>query len=102
MDGAEDGAVRTCPHCGSGIPELSRFSKMQRQIIEVVRKRPGLTIEEITQAVYGSDPDGGPSSNVVSVHIRNINRRMRDDGLKIGSVPRNRDAGIHIQKLEET
>ena len=82
-----------CPTCGAATPSDLLADKLvgkQRAIYEAVLSAgtAGISRDGILQQVYGHDPNGGPSSlSLVSVTIRVINRKIRDDGYMLQGTP---------------
>jgi len=59
--------------------------QVRKKIIEIISNHPeGLMRQQLFQLVYADDPDGGPNNeNVISVHIRFINKEIEPQGWKI-------------------
>lgn len=53
----------------------------------------GLTYNQILDRLYGDDPDGGPCSAVVNVHVHRFNRcqQLKRSGVRIHAYSGNMD-----------
>jgi hypothetical protein len=61
-------------------------SPTEQKIFDLVCASPhGITRDEIVDALYGSDPEGGPLSahNAVSVHLVRLNKKLLLRGMQI-------------------
>jgi hypothetical protein len=80
-----------CPCCGAAVAvpvfaeALAGLPPMQRAIVDLVQRRPGISRAEIAGALYVSDPNGGPEWAVSSVGamIAKANRRLRAAGFEL-------------------
>lgn len=63
--------VQTCPHCGSFMFDKPIFPPVKQKIFDYLRKhhKRGVTSEELYAHIWGWDPNGGPDSNALSVHL---------------------------------
>ena len=78
-----------CPTCGAVMVRdyvANSLPRRQRAVYEcVLRAGPaGATSARIFDYVYGTDPGGGPAStNVISVLVSHINKRIEQYGVAI-------------------
>lgn len=77
--------VKTCECCGAFIFDKPLFSgQVKNDILEHVRKRPGLSGPQIADVIYANRIDGGPETrHIVSVHIAQMRPKLREHGLNI-------------------
>lgn len=66
---------------------MSLFTCRKRQIVMAIHKAGarGLTSEELFEAVYKDDEDGGPETGVkiIATHIFGINRKLKPHGVHV-------------------
>jgi hypothetical protein len=86
--------MNTCPTCRQLLPPPSPevyLPTVQRRIVELVRQtgRRGIASDRLFDLVYSGDPDGGPLTgrSCLSVHIHQINRRLRPIGYTLRGTP---------------
>lgn len=74
-----------CACCGQVIPPKLILPRVKQRIYDYVSRHPeGCDRWQIMNYVYEDDPNGGPNStNVINVHIVQINKRLKPDGLRI-------------------
>jgi hypothetical protein len=78
-----------CPHCGQPVadvpPEAVALSPLRRRLVDLVRRRPGITVEGLAEALYADDPDGGPEDGVRAVRsvVRHANAALRPHGWRV-------------------
>jgi hypothetical protein len=83
--------LTACPCCKRLFPFPSDAIKLsgnvRRRYFDALAKAPdGLTREQILNAVYADDPNGGPDAyETVRQHIFEINKTLAKHGLKIKS-----------------
>jgi hypothetical protein len=80
--------IECCPTCGQ--PKLTGdllLPPVKKRLLEIVRRRPGITAEELRSLIW-TGPDGGPeNSKCLHVHVHQLNRLLAPLGLVIrGSV----------------
>lgn len=92
--------INTCPHCGSLLIEKVIFPPVKQRIFDYIRKHPHCTADAIVAAVYRDDPDGGPDSNALSVHLNQMKPILKENGLRIVCPFRGPGATYHIEKEE--
>jgi hypothetical protein len=91
-----------CKCCGQLLPpeELPpdvQLTKVKSQIWQAVVAWPGSSSKEITDWIFGHDPNGGPNSeNNVRVHIMQMNKQLREHGLEISG---HRTEGYRVKYL---
>ena len=86
--------VHVCSCCAKAIrdglsdePSL-HFGPKAKRVLDAVRraKDAGISRPDVAAIVYSDDPDGGPdSSNVISVVIHKMNKKLAPHGMKIQS-----------------
>jgi len=61
------------------------LTPLQRVVFDKVRAAgtAGIHEERVHVALYGNRPDGGPESRVISIHVHNLNARIRRYNLRI-------------------
>ena len=74
-----------CPTCGQIVPPQVFLPKMQQRIYDYIARHPqGSNRQQIIDAIYWDDPNGGPDwLNGISVQIRHINKRINVLGIII-------------------
>jgi hypothetical protein len=90
------GKPKTCPCCGQLIPPALMFpnAPVSQRLYDFVAKRPqGATREQIADAIYADDPDGGPDTiNAIKALIWRMNVRLKSKHLAIrGTLGRGAD-----------
>lgn len=72
-------------------------SPIKRRIFDYLKSRgaDGASTQEILDFVYMHDSDGGPASNCISAHVRQMNIVLRERGMRIVSTM-GRFATYHI------
>lgn len=82
--------MSVCQCCGHPIisedPIVSALTPLQRRIFNIVKSAgvAGISASVILERVYADDINGGPdSSNVISVVVNQMNRRLAQFNLKI-------------------
>jgi hypothetical protein len=66
--------------------ELPPLPSTKQKILDVVRKRPGISAEELRCAVWADDPDGGPEDRkVLHVLVAELNTLLRPLGIMVRS-----------------
>ena len=75
-----------CPTCGSPIvPPVPDLTPIKQRIFDTVKRRPGISAEELRATVW-DDPSGGPECrHTIFVHISQLNRALAVFGLTIRS-----------------
>jgi hypothetical protein len=81
--------IECCSTCGQ--PKLTGdllLPPVKKRLLEIVRRRPGITAEELRSLVWAEDPNGGPEDRkCLHVHVHQLNRLLAPLGLVIrGSV----------------
>ena len=82
--------MKCCPTCGRAYPPAVDVGGPVRQrVFDYIAKHPeGVTRPQVLTHVYADDPNGGPNNeNVVSVHVRNINKRLQGMRIKAAGGP---------------
>jgi hypothetical protein len=76
----------TCPRCGQPVipAEIPSLPKIKKAIFDAVRRRPGITAEELRCIAWAHDPSGGPADRkVLHVHVSQLNKLIAPLGLMI-------------------
>ena len=86
-----------CPTCRQVIaPTGLRLPRIKQIIFETVRKRPGLSAEQLRCAVWADDPSGGPEDRkVLHVHVNQLNRLLAPHGIRV----RNQGGGYRVRSV---
>ena len=81
------GKPKICPCCGQLIPPALMFpnAPVSQRLYDFVSKRPdGVNSQEIADAIYADDPDGGPDSlDAIKALIWRMNNRLKPKRLAI-------------------
>lgn len=75
--------VDLCPHCGAVMESAIFLAPVKQRIYDYIRRHAGCTSEEIMRSVWADDPDGGPDSNSLSVHISQMKSTLLQHNLRI-------------------
>jgi hypothetical protein len=75
-----------CPTCRQPIvPPVPDLTPIKRCILDTVKRRPGISAEELRGIVW-SGPDGGPECrHTIFVHIAQLNNALRPHGICLRS-----------------
>ena len=75
-----------CSHCGQPIvPPVPDLTPIKQRILDTVKRRPGISAEELRTIVW-DDPSGGPECrHTIFVHISQLNRTLALHGLTMRS-----------------
>ena len=75
-----------CLACGQPIvPPVPGLTRLKQRILDAVKRRPGITAEELRATVW-DDPSGGPECrHTIFVHISQLNRSLAELGLTMRS-----------------
>jgi len=78
-------AAALCPCCGQPIvPAGLALPPTKQRILDTVRRRPGVTAEELREIVWADDPAGGPEDRkVLYVHVHQLNRLIAPLGVAV-------------------
>jgi hypothetical protein len=91
--------VKCCPACGQTLPEKplldgAYFTPHQSRIFEIVVRAgsSGIGSDDLFDALYRDDPDGGPLSGRKSMYttIGALNRKLAHHGLRLRATPNGR------------
>ena len=76
-----------CSHCGQPIPPKGlRLPPIKQRIYDAVKRRPGITAQELRDWVWADDPNGGPESRkVLHVHVSQLNHLLAPLGIMVRS-----------------
>jgi len=81
------GEPKTCSCCGQLIPPKLFFPRapVSQRLYDFVASRPqGTTREQIADAIYAEDPNGGPDSpSAIKALIWKMNNRLKPEHLAI-------------------
>jgi len=86
-----------CDACGQPVlmrSELPPLSPIKQRILETVKRRPGITAQQLRDWVWVDDPNGGPLTGTknLHVHIDQLNALLRPLDLCV----RNKGGGYQI------
>jgi hypothetical protein len=86
-----------CSHCGQPIaPTWLRLPRIKRIILEAVKRRPGISAEELRSIVWADDPNGGPEDRkVLHVHVNQLNYLLAPHGIML----RSQGGGYQIRSI---
>src|SRR5262249_24999707 len=86
-----------CSHCGQPIaPTGLRLPRIKRIILEAVKRRPGISAEDLRSIVWADDPNGGPEDRkVLHVHVNTLNHLLAPDGMLL----RSQGGGYQIRSI---
>jgi hypothetical protein len=78
-----------CESCGQPVlvqPELPPLPPTKQRILDAVRRRPGISAEELRCVVWADDPNGGPEDRkCLHVHVAQLNALLRTLGIMVRS-----------------
>lgn len=79
--------IKICPCCGQLIPPPLFFPRapVSQRLYDYIAKHPeGAKREDIADAIYADDPNGGPDSpSAIKALIWRMNARLRSEHLAI-------------------
>lgn len=91
--------TRCCPTCGA--PTISAelvLPPIKKRVLDAVRRRPGITAEQLRGIVWAHDPAGGPENfKTIHVHIWQLNQRLAPLGVAV----RGGSNGYHLISTRE-
>jgi hypothetical protein len=75
-----------CPTCNQPIvPPIPDLTPLKQRILESVKRRPGISAEQLRSLVW-DDPSGGPEDRkVLHVHVSQLNRLLAPRGICVRS-----------------
>src|SRR5215472_2797458 len=84
------GAQPICESCGQPViqpTELPSLPPIKQRIFDAVRRRPGITAQELRDWVWADDIDGGPLTDTkcLHVHVAQLNTLLRPLGIMVRS-----------------
>jgi DNA-binding response OmpR family regulator len=100
-----------CPLCGGPARrnaltqdlDLSVLTKTERRILDEIIRHPylGATIEQMLEAAYHDDPNGGPGAGnrTLDVHIHHLRRKLTAQGYGLS---RERGGNTFLVRMEVT
>jgi hypothetical protein len=91
-----------CPTCHRPFaPRLIVSGPVRQRLVNLVAERPdGITRAELINAIYSSDPGGGPDwPNVISVLVKLANTQLASQGYRIAPAWRGRGARYRLVRL---
>jgi hypothetical protein len=86
-----------CPQCRQPVaPTGLRLPRIKQRILESVRRRPGITVQELLDQVWADALDGGPltGAKCLHVHVAQLNRRLAPHGLTVRAL----DGGYQLRE----
>ena len=89
-----------CESCGQPVivsSELPPLPPIKQRILDAVRRRPGITAQELRDWVWADDLDGGPLTDTkcLHVHVAQLNALLRP----LGIVVRSEGGGYRIRSV---
>jgi hypothetical protein len=67
------------------VPPIPDLPPTKARILEIVRRRPGISAESLRSLVW-NDPSGGPEDRkVLHVHVSQLNRLLAERGIVVRS-----------------
>ena len=84
------GTQPICESCGQPVlmrSELPPLPPIKERILAAVRRRPGITAQELRDSIWADDPDGGPLTDTkcLHVHVAQLNTLLRPLGIMVRS-----------------
>src|SRR5262245_44166595 len=78
-------STRVCPRCGAPtIPAGLALPPIKARILDAVRRRPGISAEELRCVIWAGDSDGGPEDRkVLHVHVHQLNKLIAPLGVAV-------------------
>jgi DNA-binding response OmpR family regulator len=80
--------AKICPSCGQPIaPTGLCLPPIKQRIFEAVKRRPGITAQQLRDWVWADDLDGGPLTDTkcLHVHVAQLNRLLAPHGIIVRS-----------------
>jgi len=79
-----------CDACGQPVlmrSELPPLPPIKQRILETVKRRPGITAQQLRDWVWVDDPNGGPLTGTknLHVHVAQLNALLRPLGICVRS-----------------
>lgn len=79
-----------CESCGQPIllqSELPPLPPVKQRILDAVRRRPGISAQQLRDVVWAGDLDGGPLTDTkcLHVHVAQLNALLRPLGICVRS-----------------
>ena len=77
---------RHCPGCGRHlvVDVDESLTPTQRRILDVLKRRGSASADELRDALFSDDPDGGPdNTSTLHAHIWHLNQRLKSRGLRV-------------------
>jgi len=79
-----------CDACGQPVlvrSELPPLPPIKQRILDAVRRRPGITAQELRNWIWADDPDGGPLTDTkcLHVHVSQLNNLLAPLGVCVRS-----------------
>jgi len=86
---------KICQQCGQPIaPTGLRLPPIKKRILDTVKRRPGISAEELRSVVWAGDPNGGPEDRkVLHVHVSQLNQLLAP----LGIIVRSQGGGYRIR-----
>jgi len=91
------GQIKQCATCGQPIvPPVPDLPPTKQRILDAVKRRPGITAEELRCVVWADDPNGGPEDRkVLHVHVSQLNHLLAPLGIMV----RSQGGGYRVRSL---
>ena len=74
-----------CPTCGHPKPDVNALplNPTQKRIMALLDRHGEIHPDVLYDALYASDPNGGPSPVTLRVHIHQLNKRLKPYGMEV-------------------
>jgi hypothetical protein len=95
--------IETCSCCGQPVVPVEELhlSPIQRRIFDAVRRRPGISAENLRDVVWADDPNGGPECrHCIYVHVFQLNQRLAPLSILVRA-PKGAGAGYRVIRREK-
>ena len=71
----------------------------QRRILDVLKRRGSASAEELRDALWSDDPDGGPDNpSTLHAHVWHLNQRLKSRGLLVRA---SRYSGYRVIEIKD-
>jgi hypothetical protein len=69
------------------VPPVPNLTPIKQRILDAVKRRPGITAQQLRDWVWADDIDGGPLTDTkcLHVHIAQMNAMLRPLGITVRS-----------------
>jgi hypothetical protein len=87
-----------CPTCGQPVvPGDLVLLPVKALVLDIVRRHPGVSAEELRGLVWANDPNGGPKNRkTIHVHILQLNCLLAQHGIAVRG---SRTSGYRVVRI---